>query len=99
VDTDEFVTARENTLSKDLTIDRDGNLLTITVLATGNATLRDSDGTAIARNPGQTRFRFVIDDNGTPTNFEDDEEISFEIVKPSTGRSDDFCEAIVGALG
>jgi hypothetical protein len=98
-ETGAFVTARENTISKDLSIERDGDILTIVVLATGNATLFDADGTAIARNPGQVRFEFVIDDNGTPDDFSDDEELSFEVIKPSTGRSDDFCEAVVGAIG
>ena len=98
-ETGEYVTARENTLSKDLEVTRDGDLLTITVLATGNYTIFDADGKAIARNPGQTRFQVVIDDNGTPEDSSDDEEVSFEIVKPSTGRTDDSCEAIVGAIG
>lgn len=99
VATGEYVTSRDNVLNKDLRVERDGDLVTITVLATGNSTLYDSDGRAIARNPGQTRFEIVIDDNGTPTDPEDDVEVSFEIVKGSTGRSDDFCAAIVDAIG
>lgn len=92
-------TATETTVNKDLAIRRDGDLLTILVLATGNATVRDATGKAIARNPGQTRFEVVIDDNGTPEDPDDDVEVSFEVVKGSTGRSDDFCAALVGALG
>lgn len=53
------------------------------------------NGKAIARDPGQVRFRFVIDDNGTPSNPDDDFEVSSELIKGSTGRSDDYCDAIV----
>jgi hypothetical protein len=88
----------ERVLNKDLSITRDGDLLTIVVLATGNATAYGPDGRAIGRNPGQVRFRVVIDDQGTPDDFEDDEEVSFELVKGSTGRSDDFCAVLVPAL-
>jgi hypothetical protein len=88
----------ERTLTKDLRISRSGNLLTIVVLATGNSTVYGPDGKAIARNPGQVRFRLVIDDGGTPADFEDDIEVSFEQIKGSTGRSDDFCAAVVPAL-
>ena len=56
------------------------------------------DGKAIARNPGQTRFRIVVDHGGTPNDPEDDTELSFEVARDSTGRNDDFCEAAVGAL-
>ena len=68
-------------------------------LATGNATLYGADGKAIARNPGQVRFELLIDDGGTPTDPSDDEVIDFlGVVKGSTGRSDDACEAAVPAL-
>ena len=45
---------------------------------------------AIARNPGQTRLAIVFDEAGN--------ELSREVVKGSTGRSDDFCESAVAAL-
>lgn len=99
VRTGAWVTTVERTMSRDLSIVRRGDLLTITVLGTGNATVLGPDGKAIARNPGQLRWRVVIDDNGTPDDFSDDEEVSFEVVKGSTGRSDDFCDAVVGAIG
>jgi hypothetical protein len=92
------VRTTERTLTKDLRISRNGNLLTIVVLATGNSTVYGPDGMAIARNPGQVRFRVVIDDQGTPTDLEDDVEISSELIKGSTGRSDDFCTAVVPAI-
>jgi hypothetical protein len=73
--------------------------LTITILATGNAVLYDENGTPIARHPGQIRFQILIDTNGTLEDPFDDEEIAFlGVVKGSTGRSDDFCEAAVPAL-
>jgi hypothetical protein len=80
-----------------VTVNGDGTL-TILVLATGNAVLYGADGKAIARNPGQTRFELLVDDGGTPTDPSDDEVIGQEVVKESTGRSDDFCEAAVPAL-
>lgn len=89
----------ENSLFKDLSIDLDGDILTVVVLGTGNATIYGPDGKAIARNPGQARFQVVIDTQGTLDDFSDDEELSFEQIKGSTGRSDDFCEAVVGAIG
>ena len=58
----------------------------------------NSDGEVIGRNPGQIRFEIVVDHGGTPTDPTDDTEISFEVVKESTGRTDDFCEAMVPAL-
>jgi hypothetical protein len=83
-----------NSPSRDLKVTDNGDgTLTIEVLATGNATLYGPDGKAIARDPGQIRFRFDVDDGGTPTDPSDDTEIedSFELIKGSTGRSDDFC--------
>ncbi|MDQ4055253.1 MAG: hypothetical protein M3237_21505 [Actinomycetota bacterium] len=93
------VRAVERSLGKDLSLDLDGDILTVVFLATGNATIYGPDGKAIARNPGQVRFRVVIDTQGTLDDFSDDVELSFEQIKGSTGRSDDFCEAVVGAIG
>ena len=50
----------ERTITKDLKIVDNGSTLTIIVLATGNFTLYGPTGKAIARNPGQVRFRVVI---------------------------------------
>jgi hypothetical protein len=58
----------------------------------------NSDGKAIARNPGQFRAEAVVDHGGTPNDPSDDTEISFEVLKESTGRTDDFCAAVVPAL-
>jgi hypothetical protein len=82
----------ETTLFRDIHVTDNGDgTLTIIALGTGNATLYGPDGTAIGRNPGQVRFELVLDHGGTPTEPSDDEVISFELIKGSTGRNDDFC--------
>jgi hypothetical protein len=93
-----FVTTYERTMSKDLKIvDLGGGLLDIVWFGTGNATIYGSSGKAIARNPGQVRFHTVIDLHD-PADDEDDEVLSGEVILGSTGRSDDFCAAVVPAL-
>jgi hypothetical protein len=89
-----------NFVQKDLRITNNGDgTLTITILATGNAVLYNEDDKAIARNPGQIRVQILIDTNGTLEDPDDDVELAFlGVVKESTGRSDDFCEAAVAAL-
>jgi hypothetical protein len=83
-------TSFANVLEKDLHITDNGDgTATILELATGNATLYGPDGKAIARDPGQVRYLLYIDGD----------EVTFGgIVKDSTGRSDDFCTALVQAL-
>jgi hypothetical protein len=91
-----FVTVRDK--DQRVTDNGDGTL-TILVLTTGNAVLYGEDGKVIARNPGQVRFEILIDNGGTPTDPSDDEFLEFlGVVKESTGRSDDFCEAAVPIL-
>ena len=93
------VVSTVNGTQKDLHVRDNGDgTLTIVVFGTGNAVIYGSDGKAIGRNPGQFRFRAVVDHGGTPTDPDDDTEISFEILKESTGRTDDFCEVVVPAL-
>ena len=61
--------------------------------------LYGEDGKVIARNPGQVRFEILVDHGGTPTDPSDDEFLEFlGVVKESTGRSDDYCEAAVPIL-
>ena len=92
------VTSTANVTEKDqeLTDNGDGTF-TVISLSTGNATVYGPNGKAIARNPGQTRFElvFAIHD---PDDVTDDELLSRTLVKGSTGRSDDFCAAVVSAL-
>jgi hypothetical protein len=80
-------------------IDNGDGTLSVTFLATGNSVAYGPDGKAIARNPGQVRFELLIDHNGTPADPSDDEIIAFiREIKPSTGRTDDFCAAAVPVL-
>ena len=86
-------------VTKDLRVTDNGDgTLTILVLATGNDVFYGPDGKAIGRNPGQIRFEILVDHSGTPTDPFDDVFLAEELVKGSTGRSDDFCEAAVPAL-
>ena len=99
VDNGKFVVGTVNAIDKDLRVTDNGDgTLTILVLSTGNAVVYNSDGKAIGRNPGQVRFELVVDHGGTPSDPSDDTEISFEVVKESTGRTDDFCEVAVPGL-
>ena len=94
------VTQVLNATQKDLHITGNGDgTITITSLATGNAVLYGGDGRVLARDPGQIRFQILIDTAGTPADPDDDVELAFlGVVKGSTGRSDDFCEAAISAL-
>ena len=97
----DFVTETVRTIDKDLQITvHDNGTMTILVLATGNATVYDESGTAIARNPGQIRYEVLIDYGDDLADPSDDTFITFlGQVKGSTGRSDDFCEAVLPILG
>jgi hypothetical protein len=87
-------------LDKDLSVTDNGDgTLTVVILATGNATTYGPSGKAIARDPGQVRVELVVDHGGTPTDPSDDVVLSETQIKGSTGRSDDFCAAVVGAIG
>jgi hypothetical protein len=98
-DNDKTVTLTVVRVNKDLRVADNGDgTLTILFLATGNDVFYGPDGKAIGRNPGQIRFEFLVDHGGTPTDPSDDEFLAEELVKGSTGRSDDFCEAAVPAL-
>ena len=86
-------------IEKDQRVTDNGDgTLTVVILATGNAVLYGQNGKAIARNPGQVRIELLVDDGGTPTDPSDDEVLAEEVVRESTGRSDDFCDAAVPAL-
>ena len=84
--------------SRDHTIVNNGDgTITITVFASGGSRFYDTDGDLVLKDPGQFRFAFDINYNGTPGDPSDDIEVpdSFRIVRPSTGHSDlserDFC--------
>lgn len=97
---DKSVTAVTRFIEKDLHVTDNGDgTLTITNLSTGNGVVYGEDGKAIARNPGQVRFMFIVDHGGTPADPSDDVFLEdLGMVKGSTGRSDDFCAAVVPAL-
>jgi hypothetical protein len=97
---DKSITGVVGVFEKDLRVTDNGDgTLTILILATGKAALYGEDGKAIARDPGQIRFEILVDHGGTPTDPFDDEFLAdLGVVKGSTGRSDDFCEAAVPAL-
>ena len=93
------VTIDSSSLVKDLRVTDNGDgTLTILGLRTGNDVFYGPDGKAIGRNPGQIRVEILVDHAGTPTDPSDDVFLSEELVKGSTGRSDEFCEAAVPAL-
>jgi hypothetical protein len=88
--------------SRDHTIvDNGDGTITITVYASGASRFYDTNGKFVLKDPGQLRFAFDIDYNGTPGDPNDDVEVpdSFRIVRPSTGNSDlsqrDFCADLV----
>ena len=88
--------------SRDHTIvDNGDGTITITVYASGGSRFYDTNGRFVLRDPGQVRFAFDIDHNGTPGDPRDDVEVpdSFRVVRPSTGNSDlsqrDFCADLV----
>jgi hypothetical protein len=90
----ESVTVHSTFITMDLKVTDNGDgTLTIVSLSTGMSTLYDPGGKAIARDPGQSRFLVLIDTNETPSDPTDDVELSSELIKGSTGRSDDYCEA------
>jgi hypothetical protein len=61
VATGEHVTRVERVLDEDLRVTDNGDgTLTVLVLATGNSTVYDESGKAIARNPGQVRYALLI---------------------------------------
>jgi hypothetical protein len=94
------VTQVSRTLNQDMKVTDNGDgTLTILAKGTGNDVFYGSNGEVLARNPGQTRVEFLIDDGGTPTDPFDDEFLAFlGVVKESTGRTDDFCAAMETAL-
>jgi hypothetical protein len=98
--TDKSVTAVARFIEKDLRVTDNGDgTLTILALSTGNGVVYGADGKAIARDPGQVRMEFVVDHAGTPADPSDDVFLEdLGMVKGPTGRTDDFCAAVVPAL-
>jgi hypothetical protein len=78
-------------------VDNVDGTITITDFASGGSRFYDANRKRVLQDPGQIRFAFDIDYNGTPGDPSDDVEVpdSFPIVRPSGGHSDlsgrDFC--------
>jgi hypothetical protein len=100
-DTGAFVRTVTRVNETDLKIvDNGDGTMIIDVLGTGNFTAYDSDGKAIVRDPGQTRWQILIDHGGTLGDPTDDEFLEFlGVTKGSTGRSDDYCAAVLAVIG
>lgn len=96
LETGESLTRKVTVNSRDLSITDNGDgTITIVVLAAGGARFYDSDGNFVAKDPGMTGFALTLDYNGTPLDPDDDTEVSFEVIRPSTGNSVlDFCEVL-----
>jgi hypothetical protein len=93
-----------NTVVKDLKVTDNGDgTLTIIALATGSLKVYGPDGRLLFNDPGQVRFELVLDHAGTPTDPSDDVELSFRMIRESTGRNDlvdhDFCTDVQNAIG
>jgi hypothetical protein len=94
-----FFTTREVSHFKDLHVTDNGDgTLTAVNFGTGFAMMFDPDGRIIGKDTGQTRWESIIDLNGTPDDFDDDELISEEVLLGSTGTNSDFCAVAVDAL-
>lgn len=91
----EVASQRENML--DVTDNGDGTL-TFLEQAVYRAAMYNEAGKAIAHRTGRFRIELVFDHAGTPTNLDDDEFVSFRFIKPAR-HGDDFCTALVGAIG
>ena len=77
--------------SRDHTIvDNGDGTITITEFASGGLRIYNADGKLVLRDPGQSRFAFDVDYNGTPGDADDDVEVagSLRVVRDSTGRND-----------
>ena len=85
------LTSTAKVIEKDMRVTDNGDgTVTVLILATGNSVLYGEDGKAIARNPGQVRLEIDFDESGS--------ELDRRVVRESTGRSDDFCDAAVSAF-
>jgi hypothetical protein len=92
------VTSVGRFVNKDLRVTDNGDgTLTILVLESGSAAVYGPDSKAIVRDPGQERIELLVDHGGTPSDPFDDEILEENLVR-STGRTADFCAAVVPVL-
>jgi len=98
--TGESVTTMVSTRGGDLKVTDNGDgTLTILVQGTGTQLTYDESGQLIARDAGVIRYQYQVDHGGTPTDPTDDEFLAFLGLVKDAGRSDDFCAAIIQAIG
>jgi hypothetical protein len=94
-----------NFVDKDFKVTDNGDgTLTVVVLDAGGDRWFGPDGKVVFRDPGQTRFAFLVDHAGTPTDPSDDQFLEFlGVVKGSTGRNDltdeNFCDQMRSVIG
>jgi hypothetical protein len=93
-------------LNKDLKVTDNGDgTLTIVATASGSHKVYGPDGQLLFMEAGQIKFQFLVDTNGTPTDFSDDEvvEDSFVVLRDWTGHNDlegrDFCDDVHEFIG
>ncbi len=85
-------------------VDNGDGTLSIIVMATGTDRYYDTNGRLLFSNNGQIRYEVLVDHNGTPNDYTDDEEGVFVgIVKPSTGTNGtdgrEFCADLAQFTG
>jgi VCBS repeat-containing protein len=87
-----------NTHDAKITDNGDGTI-TVDFYGAGGSRYYDNAGKLVLKDPGNIRFRVVLDYNGTPADVSDDVELSFEVARESTGRTDtigrDFCNDVL----
>jgi hypothetical protein len=103
---DKTFTEVNNVLNKDLKVTDNGDgTLTIVGTTSGMHKVFGPDGKLLFMQTGQLTFQLMVDTNGTPTDFTDDEEIegSFVVLRGFTGQNDleghEFCDDIHEIIG
>jgi len=105
-ETGKSVTSRFAGSVKDVSVTDNGDgTITVRTALNGIAEfLRSDDGTRLLMDVGRVVFVAVLDYNGTPTDVDDDELVSFEVESVSGPHPDldsdgeSFCETLVAAL-
>jgi hypothetical protein len=95
-----------NVLNKDLKVTDNGDgTLTVVGTTSGMHKVFGPDGQLLFMQTGQLTFQFMVDTNGTPTDFSDDQEVegSFVVLRGFTGQNDleghEFCGDIHEFIG
>ena len=97
--TGEFVTIKNRENGNDARATDEDGTLTYVVVHTGTSVMYNMDGTAIARDTGQTRLKLLFDDGGTPTDPADDVFLEAIPLKETGLPSIDYCAETVHAIG